>query len=276
MFQWNQVDRIFSENVSLVRPILNHWKTVQQDLSDFGCCLQQDAIQKEVYAMENESPHMDLLTCTFTTSSSKPAKAADISSEDSNSWKCTGKLNPKIGLGPLEELFSIVSGKDQNEENSNQRFSRYLIDFNENGVHLQTGYGKNDLVENKEQYSNSTEIAYNNYDVPHNRYCDKYNHDMILHHPFNYEEDNEAMVRFDVNEFPTINNIDNAIDNYDHANYLGLEDMYDVTNQSNNTSYSSQSGSQTSSQLIPNDSIHHTMLPSSNYYCSNYNINYTY
>ncbi|KAH9394434.1 hypothetical protein TYRP_004486 [Tyrophagus putrescentiae] len=119
-------------------PILQYLKRLQCKLPTYESALNETAIEKELYATENETPSMDLLTCSSAlTNGSAGGNNNNSSSSSSNlksgsatavhhyhsnrsklesssglQWSCTGKYNPSLGLGPLEELFSGVRAEE--------------------------------------------------------------------------------------------------------------------------------------------------------------------
>lgn len=109
-------------------PILRYLNHVHSQLPTFDSSLNETAIEKELYATENETPSMDLLTCTSaltnsssisqrsgtaTGASSTPQTRSKVESSSGCKWSCTGQYKPALGLGPLADLFSRVIGSSE-------------------------------------------------------------------------------------------------------------------------------------------------------------------
>lgn len=80
-------------------------------LANFDDCLNETAIEKELFATENETPSMDLLTCSSAMTNANATQrtwARTKLESSSGTWTCTGKYKPAIGLGPLANLFSCL------------------------------------------------------------------------------------------------------------------------------------------------------------------------
>lgn len=109
-------------------PILRYLSSLHSQLPTFEHSLNETVIEKEVYATENETPSMDLLTCSsaLTNSNSTSQRSATtasanhihqtgskVESSSACKWSCTGQYKPALGLGPLADLFSRVIGSSE-------------------------------------------------------------------------------------------------------------------------------------------------------------------
>lgn len=124
-------------------PILRYLNRLHCQLLTCESSLNETAIEKELYATENETPSMDLLTCSsaLTNSSSINQRSATAASASNShptrskvestsgcKWSCTGQYKPAMGLGPLAELFSRVSGRSEAVLHGGVTFNTQLKD----------------------------------------------------------------------------------------------------------------------------------------------------
>ncbi|KAJ6219388.1 hypothetical protein RDWZM_005200 [Blomia tropicalis] len=104
--------------------LLDSLNKIKNEIGSFDQCLYEDILEKEMLATENETPYMDLLTCSSAmispknvqkfqdSNNQKMSKVTKIETTHSNCpWPCTGKYDPSIGLGPLDNLFQNMVDK---------------------------------------------------------------------------------------------------------------------------------------------------------------------
>lgn len=71
-------------------------------------------IANEIEATEKETVHMDLLTCTAATTNCYRENNKPVIKSKYGKWSCNGRSDPLIGLGPLEQLFSVNEPHNNN------------------------------------------------------------------------------------------------------------------------------------------------------------------
>lgn len=153
--------------------MVEHFNRIQVKLGEFPSHLLEEVIESEIYATENETPNMDLLTCTSTAtttinnnnnSSPKGTGRRDVATttmttinnniDIADNWTCTGKLNAQAGLGPLDELFHVYHQPN-------------IVDV---------AYGHNNMIEQQQH------PMYSDYAVPYVQYDNQMEHYQVEQH----------------------------------------------------------------------------------------------
>lgn len=100
-------NQITVEDSVETKKLLNFCQQLSHLLPNVSDLDQNDPlVAEEIEATENESVHMDLLTCSAATANCyrDPSSRVSIKSKYGK-WSCSGKSNPDLGLGPLSHLF---------------------------------------------------------------------------------------------------------------------------------------------------------------------------
>lgn len=95
--------------------LLNYLTELGKRLPSFELCFNDNTFEQELLATENESPNIDLLTCSSALTSQNITfgrnTARNKLEPNTSSWSCTGRQNSAIGLGPLASLFNGLPNK---------------------------------------------------------------------------------------------------------------------------------------------------------------------
>lgn len=132
------ITRHTSEESLEVKSLISFCQNMPKLLPQVCDLIENDpVINEEMEAIEKESVHMDLLTCSAATANCyRDSSKVSIRSKYGK-WSCNGRFEPEVGLGPLSHLFTDcfanqVSESQIVEHNFNQFQQNYDIcgDYN--------------------------------------------------------------------------------------------------------------------------------------------------